>query len=242
MKTLLTACAAVLLLQGCASEWRGAEPVRPLSYDLPAHRSERSVGNLRRLAIVPIRVKPIGIWGTPRTGTSAEVAAFASGFAASSAAYLSTEKGYDVVVVADESGIWIPEIFKQPEHGSMVELRSAWESAGTAADIENVTMRLGRALGVDGLLVMSIELPEKPGDDPATIGLGLLNLFLADIPLFYYLSHTAAEAIILETASGKAVWRMGISGGRYRLEGGWPIFPSEFFEDLENAIPARLTR
>jgi hypothetical protein len=242
MKTFLAACAAVLLLQSCASEWRGGAPVQPVTYDLPAHRSERSVGNLRRLAIVPILVTPIGTWGTPRTGTSEEVAAFASGFAAGAAAYLSTEKGYDVVVVEGEGRIWRPEVFKHPEHGSIAELQSAWEVAGTAGNAEDVARRLGRALGVDGLLVMSIELPEKPRDDPATLGLAMLNLVLVNIPLYYFMSHTAAEATILETASGKAVWRMDISGGRYNLQGGWPIAPSDFFEELENAIPARLTR
>jgi hypothetical protein len=70
--------------------------------------------------------------------------------------------------------------------------------------------------------------------------LGIANVFLLNGPLLYFLMHTNAEAVIYETHSGQPVWRSKLSGDPQRQIQLSVV--RAFFENLENAIPARLVK
>jgi hypothetical protein len=242
-KPVVVAWAAILLFQGCATEWRTDTPARPISYELPAYRAERAVGNLRRLAILPVRTIPVGHFGVPVSGSPDKPAAFGKQLGESAGTYLASEKGYETVAVEGDTGAWRPGIIVHPEHGSIEALMAAWKVARTDVETEAAIKRIGGALDVDGVVAIWIEYSTvTPGDSAENIGWAVLNLFLANAPLFYDMSHTYAEAVIFETASGRPVWRQQLSGHAFVWNSGTPLSERLFFENLENAIPALLIR
>ncbi len=225
------------LLPGCATEWRSQHGTVPTTYPLPAYRVDRSVGNLRRLAVLPPRldcVGPFALWthsSRPEDGTCGSCSALA-------------DKGYEILRVGDAAGAWRADAVVAPEFGSIEELERAWAAADGDETRIDVVRRLGRALQVDGIVaVWAQELRcEKVTAGTGTfllvLGAGLANIALMDLPLFYYLQHTYAEAVVYETASGALVWRRRLSGP---TEGGSPSgIWSALFSDMENAIPSQL--
>ena len=103
-KRLIAMVMAVLMI-GCSSEWRSQQPTVPITYKVPAYRSGRTVRNLMRLAILPVRRNQCGIFGSdcqPQPDDYATASTIAN--------YLSESKGYKVKVVADEAGVWRPEV------------------------------------------------------------------------------------------------------------------------------------
>jgi hypothetical protein len=221
-------------LFGCASEWRTDQPVKPTTYRLPAYRSERSVGNLRKLAVLPVRIRRVGTFSVVKQDERWEAAV-----AHDAASYLSREKGYETVPVADENGAWRPELIGKPEHGSMEHLKETWEAARSEEDIAAAAGMIGRALGVDGVVSMWMEEYDTGSLAGGTLW-GFANILLLNGPLFYMILHTNAEAVIYETYSGQPVWRSKLSGDPER-RGQTAVIPA-FFENLENAIPARLVK
>jgi hypothetical protein len=236
---------AIALLAGCATEWRAEKPVRPMTYDLPGYRAERSVGNLRRLAIMPAQMKRVGLWGLPVAAAPGESPLSGKGLSDGAAAYLAEQKGYETIPVEGDGGVWRPEILARPEHGSVEELKAVWDAARTDSEVEAAVRRIGRALDADGIVAMWAEyVAARRGDTATEVTVVILNFFLANAPFFYGMSHRYAEAVIHETASGRPVWRIQLSAGP---EGGTsgappPVYAARFFENLENAIPAQLVR
>lgn len=222
-----------LLLCGCASEWQADQPAKPVTYRVPAYRAERKVGNLRRLAIVPVRVHRVGMFSIVTHSERTEAHAVYD-----AASYLSEKKGYDVVPVVDKDGVWRPEVLFTTEYGSVDDLKEAWERASTKEEIAAAAKKIGRALNVDGVVsVWWEDYDAEAGGLLLPLFWGVVNIFpLFNAPLYYALLHTHAEAVIYETFSGRVIWRNKFSGD----------FESEpsiagFFENLENAIPAQLS-
>ena len=67
-----------------------------------------------------------------------------------------------------------------------------------------------------------------------------MNIVLLNVPLFYALLNTNAEAVIYEVFSGRAIWRNQLSGDFERRAS--HSIMEVFFENLENAIPAQLAK
>lgn len=244
IKLVVLVSAAVMLLQGCATELRADAPVRPISYQLPAYRAERSIGNLRRLAILPVRARRTGQFAQPLSDGPYELHPSSRTIGEGVAAYLSNEKGYETVLIEGDAGDWRQELLAHPEHGSIEELQAAWGAARSEGEVKQVVQRLGRALGVDGVLLLWMDYSTvKQEEDAKNVGAALLNLFLLNGPLFYAMSHTAAEAVIFETATGQPAWRIQLSGAEANIwQRNVPVSPQKFFANLENAIPAQVIR
>jgi hypothetical protein len=227
----------IVLLPGCATEWRSQHGTVPTTYPLPAYRVDRSVGNLRRLAVLPPRLDCVGAFALWTQSSRLK------GGACESCSALA-DKGYQILRVGDDAGAWRAEAVVAPEFGPIEELERAW--AATAGDEARarVVQRLGRALQVDGIVAVWAQEPrcEKASGGISTFllgfGAGIANIALMDLPLVYYLQHTYAEALVYETASGAPVWRSRLSGPTegQSLNGIW----SALFSDMENAIPSQL--
>jgi hypothetical protein len=223
-----------LFLFGCANEWRAEQPIKPTTYRLPAYRSEQSVGNLRKLAVLPARIRRVGTFSIANQDERWE-----AGLAYDAAGYLSREKGYDAVAVVDDNGAWRPEWIVKTEYGPIENLQEIWEAAASEEDVAAAVSTIGRALNVDG--VVSTWLEEyDPGSTAGGALWGMTNIFLLNAPLMYMIMHTNAEAVIYETYSGQPIWRSKLSGDVERKI--QPSVVRAFFENLENAIPARLAK
>jgi hypothetical protein len=232
-----------VLLTGCASEWRADRPAKPITYEVPAYRAERSVGNLRRLAILPARMKPVGYFAIPTAEPERESRPSGMWLSRGAATYLASAKGYETVLVADDQGVWRPEALVRAEFGSVRELAAAWDAARTEQEVEAVVQRIGRALGVDGVVVLWSVYSAVDKNDAQGVGWGLLNILLLNIPLFYAIGHPYAGATIYEAASGKPAWKIELSGMQSPASGsGTEVSASQLFENLENAIPRQLVK
>jgi hypothetical protein len=199
---------------------------------------DRSVGNLRRLAVVSPRVDCVGVfalWTRSSRHESGPVCASCAALAA---------KGYEVVEVGDPTGAWRAEAVVAPEFGPIEALEQAWASADGETARAAVVQHLGRALQVDGIVALWTEesrceqSPEGVGTFFLGVSVGLANIALMDLPLVYYLQHTYAEAVVYETASGAPVWWSRLSGpsdGRSPNSNWWGLF-----SEMENAIPRQL--
>lgn len=227
----------IALLPGCATEWRSPHGTVPTTYPLPAYRVDRSVGNLRRLAVLPPRLDCPGAFALWTQSSRME------GGACESCSALA-DKGYEILRVGDAAGAWRAEAVVAPEFGPIEELERAWAATDDDEARAQVVQRLGRALEVDGIVAVWAQEPrcEKATGGIRTFllgfGAGIANIALMDLPLVYYLQHTYAEALVYETASGALVWRSRLSGPTegQRPNGIW----SALFSDMENAIPSQL--
>lgn len=234
MQRLVCASLGAVLLYGCATEWRTDQPATAVTYRVPAYRAERSVGNLRRLAILPVRVRRVGTFSVVTHSERMEASPVYE-----AASYLSEQKGYQVVPVIDRAGVWRPVALLTDEFGSVDDLKEAWERARTEEEIADVVRKIGRALNVDG--VVSIWLEEYGGGSGVEGAVwGIMNIVLLNVPLFYALLKTNAEAVIYEVFSGRAIWRNQLSGDFERRVS--HSIMEVFFENLENAIPAQLAK
>lgn len=237
MKRILCAVIAASFLNSCATEWQTDRPVTPITYHVPAYRAERSVGNLRRLVILPVRVRRVGAFAIVTYFERMD-----AGLTFESASYLSERKGYEVVPVIDVAGVWRPEVVLTDEFGSVGALKSAWEQAHTEIEIEDAVKKIGRALKADGVVSIWLEELDQGFSvtDAVLIPLAVFPLFLT--PGFYGALHVGAEAVVYEVLSGQAVWRNQFSGATVGVHRKKNLIVTKFFEDLENAIPAQLVR
>lgn len=216
------------LLPGCTSVWQSKEPVQPTTYTLPDYRRDRSVGNLRRLALLPLHYKI-------RRGSETLALGYVEGVTHSIAAYLKEEKGYEIVVVAGERNAWREDIVKHPEFGTSARLAERWSAAGEDGPDQKLVTETGRALEVDGVITAWVEY--DPGrSELRQTGWAVANIFLLNAPLFYEMAHDRFRISIRETASGRVVWRGKVS------ELNQPPQVTKVLENLENALPAQLTR
>ncbi len=232
MRLRLIAPVLVLaLLPACATEWRAKRGAVPTTYPLPAYRADRSVGNLRRLAVLPPRIDGVtsfALWTKSSRQASGPLCEVCDALAA---------KGYEVVRVDDHAGAWRAEAVLAPEFGPIEDLERAWAAARGDEARAEAARRLGRALQVDGIVaVWTAEITSGGFVEGFLFGIG--NIALMDLPLFYYLQHTHAEALVYETATGAPVWRSRLSGPSEKksTKSMW----SELFSDMENAIPPQL--
>lgn len=222
----------VLAVCGCTYHWQSRDPVNPATYRAASYRSADSVGRLRRLALMPVELKSYeGKYKTAQDRASA-----ARVHQEDCARFLADEKGYEVVVVTDADGKWPAELFAGAGQDETGDLSRRWGEEGAGDHTPSVVQRIGSALAVDGVLVVEIKEPKPWG-----IAEGLLNIALANIPLFYAMSTPDIGAWIYETATGRLVWRRERSSFGDRSVSP-VIHVTELFTDLDNAVPRQLTR
>ncbi len=223
----------VVTVCGCTYHWQSGDPVSPATYKAGAHRSADSVGRLRRLAVMPVELKSY----EGKYATAQDRAAAARGHQEDCARFLTDEKGYEVVIVADGDGKWTAGLFAEGGQGEeMEDLYKRWREETADGHTPSVVQRIGGALRVDGVVVVEIKEPKPWG-----VAEGLLNLALVNIPLFYSIAAPDIGAWIYETATGRLVWRRERSSFGEKGVSHVPRV-TELFTDLDNAVPRHLTK
>jgi hypothetical protein len=151
MKRQFLAIIISVLVLGCSSEWSTNQPTTPLTYKVRVYRAERTVGNLMWLAVLPVRRYECGFLGMNCESTTDPELTY------DAATYLAESKGYKVKVVLDATGAWCPDIVVKSEFGSVDELKTLWENAGTEDEIATAVRKIGAGLQVDGIVSILAE-------------------------------------------------------------------------------------
>lgn len=205
MSRSITAIIMAALTVGCSSEWRTSQPTTPITYKVPAYRTERTVGNLMWLAVLPVRLyNKCRLFGVGCESSTDPELTYDATF------YLSEQKGYQIIPVVDYWGDWRPEIVVKSEFGSVDELRKAWDSARTQEEISAAVRRIGAALQVDGIVSMWAYGLEHYKLSPAgRIFFFTFILFLGPVHALYDIGATKSEGAVYELVrvvrSGKVV-------------------------------------
>jgi len=217
---------------GCTYHSESKEPVAPVTYEGTQYRKASSVGHLRRLAIMPVEIKPYkGKYSSTKDQEAAELS-----YENACIKFLTEKKGYEIVAVRDAEEKWRSELLSDSRYSSIRDLYQKWHQEIGKGDATSVIQKIGRALNADGVLVVRLK-ERKPwgGLD------GILNIALMDIPLFYRLISPDIGAWIYETATGRLVW-----SEEHSIFGGDPSKVSNslisLFAELENAVPRQLIK
>jgi hypothetical protein len=221
-----------LTICGCTYHSQSKDPIAPVTYKATPYRSADSVGKLRRLVLMPVKIKSYK--GKYVSVKDQEAAALS--YEDACANFLTEKKGYEIVVVRDTDGKWRRGLFEDSGYDNIQDLYQKWHEEKAEKHTASVIQKIGGALNVDGVLVIRIK-ERKPWGGIE----GILNIALMNLPLFYNIVSPNIGAWIYETATGRLVWREEHS-----------IFGSEIttaraslislFADLENAVPRQLIK
>lgn len=234
-----------LALVGCAP-WQTAQPVHPTSYQVSREHIPRTVGKLRRIALIGIHQSaPKACEG------NGEVTLLHQGLDAEAATYLGDIKGYEVILPNHAGGLeWAPPGQEQ----ALLEEIAAWsKNTRDDATLGPLTLalldRAGHDARVDGLVLLHVELTCARANQPFRVFLGVASLGVSEVLPDPKLAVTypVYRAAILETSGHRCVWRNMPSpawkGTRdYFKQGAIKPAVHELFDELEPAIPKLLTR
>lgn len=229
----------VLTMCGCTYHSQTDEPVTSVTYELPQYRSASSIGNLRRLALMPIELTSYkGQYNSEKDQLTAALS-----YEDACANFLTDKKGYEIVVLRDVDEKCRNGLLENVECICNQELHQKWKKTTAKKKTASAIQEIGRALNVDGILVIwykgrkaeeDLEGWEKPA-------FAFLNVALLFTPFFYNEMSPDIGAWIYETATGQRVWSeahsisaSGFSPASERLV--------NLFTDLENAVPQQLIK
>ena len=205
-----------------------------MTYEAPLVRRADSVGKLRRLALMPLEIINKGKYDSPKDQVAA-----AQSYEDICANFLTRDKGYEIARVRDADGKWQNDLLDKSENSSIQELYREWHKEKAEKHTASVIQKIGRALNVDGVLVVRITERKM---SLAEGGLwACLNIALLNIPLFYLMISADKGAWIYETATGRLVWyeeRSAIADERSPIT----VSLSSLFRDMENAVPRQLIK
>lgn len=240
---VLAAIALVSLLMGCAP-WQTQQVVTPSSYQHSRAQVERSVGQLRRLAVLQIQQQ------APRdchAGSAGETR-FTAAPQEVLVQQLTQEKGYEVVVPDIED--LPPGLAFNPE--AFLSEAAQWHVTDETAPVGPATRQLldhlRQSARADGLLVLRVANTCANADRKLRGFMSVMTLGLhAKWPDPRTLDlYSACTAWIYETAKTRLVWQHGITqctpalpfpGGAMRQAA-----IHELLAPLETAVPRILTR
>jgi hypothetical protein len=228
-----------LMIHGCTYHWQSKDPITPVTYKDSPYRAADSVGKLRRLALMPVEIKSYAAKYAYEKEQEAAQEAAALSYEDACARLLSEKKGYEIVVVMDADGKWQSSLFENSGYNNIQDLYQKWHKETAEKHTTSVIQNIGRALNVDGVLVIRIK-ERKPWG----VTEGTLNIALVNIPLFYSIASPDLGAWIYETATGRRVWREEHSIGNEAGVGTTTVTVSliSLFADLENAVPHQLIK
>lgn len=220
----------ILVMCGCTYHSQTEEPVTPLTYEAPQYRSVNSIGNLRRLALMPIEIT----YYKGKYDSAKEQLTVALSYEVACANYLTNDKGYEIVVLREVDEKCRNGLLENVECICNQELYQKWGKMTAKKKTASVIQEIGRMLNVDGIIVIWIE-EQKPWTWEAVLNIALMN-----IPLIYEIISPNIGAWIYETATGQLVWsekhsiEPGVSSNLENLV--------NLFADLENAVPRQLIK
>lgn len=228
-----------LIICGCSYNWQSDDPISPVTYEATSYRSANSVGKLRRLVLMPLEMKSYEGKYASEKDQEAGVLRFED----ACASLLTEKKGYDIIIVREADGKWQSDLFEDPRYDTIQDLYQKWHNESAAKHSEEVIQEIGRALDVDGLLVVRIN--ERKTTEEWNVGELLLDIALMNLPLFYNIVSPNVGAWIYETDTGRLVWRKNYSSESMvpGSEGTTPeYYINGLFADLENAVPRQLIK
>ena len=235
-----------LLASGCSTTvWRTPGDVTPATYLPEKTGIKRSVGRLRKLAILPVRFNIneqrskcddiIPFW-RPNYPKKKKEEAFRRTILKNSAKTLSDWKGYEVVPLTEallkKTGSGLEEAKKE------LDTLAGWakkspDGSPPPEEIAGIISRIGGRYDVDGVVLMQgmLKLPS------ACTFLLVLGTASVAWPLLFVDGKSAFWVDIYEVSTGNIVWRSRGKGPR-SLEGKY----SDPFKSIEHALPRVLTR
>ncbi len=231
------------LLMGCTSQdvWQADIEITPISYEVPGETLDRTIGMLRRLAIIPGKFESRADNGhdPPIDNSGKDVSAenLRSTFIFEATNFLTNERGYDVQPLD-------PSNFSEPQDATLEgflqtcsEDLIAWADEpdlrrASPVQVESCVKRIGSSLKVDGLIVIG---GSRVSDRDWRFALTLLTASMA-WPTLMAQEQIEASANLFEVSSGRIVWR-----SRFSKSAAEPTAPRVavgfLFEDLEHALP-----
>lgn len=228
----------VLAMCGCTYHSQTEEPVTSVTYEAPQYRSVSSIGNLRRLALMPIEIKSY----KGKYDSAKDQLAAALSYEDACANYLANKKGYEIVVLRDVDEKCRNGLLENVECICNQELYQKWEKTTAKKKTKSVIQEIGRELNVDGILVIWIK--ERRINEGTWGWRAGLNIALMNIPLFYNIVAPDIGASIYETATGQLVWREAHSVLAETADISTTTSDClvDIFADLENAVPRQLIK
>ncbi len=218
---------------GCRYHSQTDEPVTPLTYEAPKYRSASSIGNLRRLAMMPIDIKSYkGKYDSAKDQLTAALS-----YEDECANFLTDEKGYEIVVLRDLDENCRNGLLENVKCICNKELYQKWKTTTEKKKTATTIQEIGRALNVDGILVIWIK--ERRIHEGKWGWRGVLNIALMNIPLTYHAVAPDIGATIYETTAGQIVCREAHSVFADTAAASCLV---DLFADLENAVPRQLIK
>lgn len=221
------------LLAGCTSQevWQAESEISPISYSVPAETLDRTVGRLRRIAIIPGEFEIRAEW------EEVDAAGFRSAFVSAATSFLTVERGYDVQALDPTN---LPEGQDAALDGRLesciqeVVARTKGPDRGSesSADAQTCVKRIGRFLNVDGLLVVG---GARVSDRDWRFALTLLTASLA-WPTLMAQEKIEASADLFEVSDGQLVWRSHFAKSAAEPTDLWVVV-GLLLERLEPALP-----
>jgi hypothetical protein len=239
VKSILSAL-LIALMCGCTYSWQSKEQTTPVTYEAARVRSSTSLGNLRRLAVMPLEIKN---YDRTKDNPDDSQRTVERKYEEACAEYLIDKKGYEIVLIGDAAGKW-PKDLSANAGPEIEDLEQRWRQLDAPEENPSMIQDVGHVFNVDGVLLLRVK------DRKAWNALdGILNIALLNIPLFYNISSPNIGAWIYETASGQLVWRKEYSDfndyfGDYN-KSGYRYVPNTIttlFQDLENAVPYHMIK
>jgi hypothetical protein len=257
-QTILAALAAwATLVIGCASTnvIVSSPTVTPITHRPDDGSVQRSVGLLRRLAVLPLQLD-VTPQNPKRCAGPCDWEELRSGLAHNVVDYLATWRGYEVVtldpLVPSRLAVDLTVGELEERVGRLTTFADQRSSDPPSEELAEMVRDLGTRTGVDGIVILhgkttTLSWMEVAAAFPLALsGYGLL----AAIPVEMARLGTRLEADIFEVATGRLVWTSVFSAGVDPLSSK-PGRPTAFdanaivtklFDPIEPALPAALTR
>ncbi len=230
----------IFVMCGCRYHSQTDDPVTPVTYEALQYRSESSIGNLRRLALMPTELKSYkGKYDSEKNQLTAALS-----YEDACANFLTDEKGYKIVVLRDVDEKCKNGLLENVECICNQDLYQKWKKSSVKKKTTSAIQEMGTALNVDGILVIWNKERQDLDDWEQLWKAGLFalsNIPLLFTPIYYYTMTPDIGAWIYETATGELVWSAVDS-----------LYPSEtfhdsgrivnLFTDMENAVPRQLIK
>lgn len=232
------------LLLGCTSQnvWQTGTEISPVSYELPGETLDRTIGRLKRLAIIPgefnaERSTTFDDVVNPPPNTKISAESLRSTFLSEAASFLSDERGYEVQFLdplkfPDSDDATLGNRLENCSDLLVTWAKTANGDDASPPEIESCVKRAGQALNVDGLIVIGAS---QKFDHGWRVVLTVLTASLA-WPTLMTQAQIEASAAIFEVSSGQIVWRSRFSKSASELTAG-SVVVGLLLENIEHALP-----
>jgi len=228
----------VFVLTGCASNWHTTQPESVQSSTYASFQSPlaRGVGKLRKLFMVRVDF-PVPEVCSGQPGRQSEVVLDTSSYKH----VLEHEKGYELFRPTDADAVRLRSVLGDQRDVLKRLVAGADKVAEdfASADVIRAVREILTGYRVDGLILLEIRHDCALSLNPATrFALGVMTLGMSEVSSKWEFKKVdrSYRATIFEAATARTVWQSSYP---------WPrqvVRPEQLFAELENAVPALLTK